>query len=103
MICVDPLVNNGWIVRGKRTKNCHLFIDNGSVEELQEFARRIGLKDEWFQDKSYLPHYDLTSSKRAMAVKEGAREVSRQETVEIMRSIRSADQSTTEPKEGQQQ
>lgn len=51
----------------------HLFAD--SVEELHDFAGRIGLKREWFQNHQRLPHYDITANKRRQAIKNGAIEV----------------------------
>lgn len=54
---------------------CRMAVD-GDIEELHRMARRIGLKRECFQDKEDRPHYDLSSAKRALAVKYGAVEVS---------------------------
>lgn len=48
---------------------CHMAADG--VEELHAFARRLGLKRAWFQDRR-IPHYDLTETKRAEAVLLGA-------------------------------
>lgn len=61
---------------------CHLVAD--SVEELHKFARRLGLKRSWFQNKS-LPHYDLTTGMRFKAIRLGAVEIDRNKFVEIMR------------------
>jgi len=81
MIFVDVLLPYG----GSR-KWCHLISDAGD-EELHEFARKIGLKREWFQNKR-IPHYDITGSKRKIAVGLGATEVnSRQEFIEIVKKI----------------
>ena len=52
---------------------CHLSCPD--LEELHQFARTIGLKRQWFQDKPGHPHYDLTPGMRVMAVKRGAVEV----------------------------
>jgi hypothetical protein len=39
---------------------------------LHEFAKKIGLKKEWFQNKKY-PHYDLTTKRMVdKAIKNGA-------------------------------
>lgn len=65
-VFVDPLIDYGW----RLGPSCHLYAD--TVEELHSFAARLGLRREWFQDKPYFPHYDLTSKKRALAVKCGA-------------------------------
>jgi hypothetical protein len=50
--------------------SCHLMADD--LDELHAFAGRLGLKREWFQDYPLHPHYDLTASKRARALKLGA-------------------------------
>lgn len=63
----------------------HLMAD--SVDELHTFAASIGLKRSWFQDKPGHPHYDLRPSKRALAVRLGAVEVSHQELAAIARRI----------------
>jgi hypothetical protein len=43
-----------------------------TVEELHEMADKIGLKRSWFQKESHVPYYDLTESKRTLALKYGA-------------------------------
>ncbi len=51
----------------------HLQAD--SLEELHTFAASIGLRREWFQSKPGRPdhdHYDLTASKRVLAIEHGA-------------------------------
>lgn len=49
----------------------HLMTD-GPLEELHEFAERIGMKRSWFQDLRH-KHYDLMSDKtRKAAIKHGA-------------------------------
>lgn len=52
---------------------CHMTAD--TLEELHAMARRIGHKRSWFQDGRW-PHYDLVESKRRLAVRYGAVEVS---------------------------
>jgi len=47
----------------------HLVAD--TVEELQEFAAKLGLKPEWFQNHR-MPHYDVAKSTREKAIKLGA-------------------------------
>lgn len=62
----------------------HLFAD--TKEELHEFARRLGLQRSWFQDKPNGHwHYDVTESKRNLAIRMGAQAVTWRESVEIMR------------------
>ena len=52
-------------------ESCHLFSD-GDIVELHKFARRLGLKRSWFQDRR--PHYDLTRRMRERAIRLGAKE-----------------------------
>ncbi len=59
---------------------CHMMADN--LDELHDMAARIGLRREWFQDKSDYPHYDLKAPTRALAVSLGALEVTTMDLVE---------------------
>ena len=56
---------------------CHLVAD--SDDELHEFAKRLGLRREWFQTKSILNHYDITENKRQQAVAMGAIPLTREQ------------------------
>lgn len=55
--------------------SAHLTSDADSLDELHEFAARLGLKREWFQDHFIAPHYDLSPAKHALALKLGAKYV----------------------------
>jgi len=83
-IYVDPLMDHGW----RLGPSCHLFADPGNMDALHAFALRVGLQRRWFQDHWRMPHYDLTASRRAVAVRLGAKELSRRETVSVMDSWR---------------
>jgi hypothetical protein len=48
---------------------CHMMAD--SLEELHKFAKKVGLKRQYFQSSRF-PHYDLCLSKRALALRLGA-------------------------------
>ncbi len=48
---------------------CHMMAD--TLDELHLMAIVIGLQYTWFQ-KSRFPHYDLTTSKRKLAIRKGA-------------------------------
>jgi hypothetical protein len=65
--------------RGRLGLWSHMWAD--SVEELHAFARRLGLRREWFQNKPSLPHYDVTKTVRARALKLGAVEATRSQLV----------------------
>lgn len=60
----DPM----WVFRGMIM--CHMEAD--TIEELHEMADKLELRREWFQDHPRHPHYDLSKSKRAQALKLGA-------------------------------
>lgn len=57
-----------WPWKGKRWG--HMMAD--TVEELHEFAGRLGLKKDWFQNAKGIPHYDITVKKRVEAIRLGA-------------------------------
>ena len=71
-------------------KSCHLTAD--SLDELHAFARALRLKMRWFQDHSFLPHYDLTESKRGHAISAGAKQLTRAEAALRIRAARLAKQ-----------
>ena len=84
-VYVDPLVK--WSnKRPFHNGSCHLTAD--SDEELHAFAARIGMKREWFQPHPLMNHYDLTPRRRAAAVKLGAIEETRTESVLRRRAMR---------------
>lgn len=60
----------------------HLISDT-NIEELHRFAKKIGLKREWFQNHDIrYPHYDLTTENmKRKAVRFGAAFVSPKELV----------------------
>lgn len=65
-----------WFGDGKQS--CHMTAD--TPEELHAFAKMIGMKREWAQHEGRLTlHYDLTPTRRAAAVYNGAKEVTARE------------------------
>lgn len=50
---------------------CHMYADD--LDELHEMAHRIGMRRTWFQacPPHSMPHYDLTKSRRSVALKAG--------------------------------
>lgn len=86
-IYVDKLRNWGW----RLGPSCHLISDAppGDSTELHEFAKKLGLKRSWFQTDGD-PHYDLTASKRALAVHLGAIELEDRPFHEILERWRDA-------------
>ena len=57
---------------------CHMVTDS-SLEELHDFARRLGLRRETFQEHGRLPHYDLRPETRERALAMGAEAVGSKE------------------------
>ena len=80
-VYVDRLVDYGW----RHGPSCHLIAD--SVDELIEFAVRMGMRAEWFQPKSS-PHFDLTAEGRAAAVINGAIELDNRAFIAKVRELR---------------
>jgi len=69
----DPMM----FVRVKFKGYCHMWIVDGTHEELDTFARSIGLKTEWAQHKQGaivkdFYHYDLSPFYRVRALLKGA-------------------------------
>lgn len=62
---------------GDCVKWSHMFAD--SEEELHEFAAKLGLRREWFQNKKHFPHYDIVGSKFKLALELGAQEINLRE------------------------
>jgi hypothetical protein len=61
---------NGW---------SHMIAD--SIEELHNFAKSIGIKKCWYQNKrgKNQPHYDVRESKYSEAINQGAIQITRKE------------------------
>jgi hypothetical protein len=75
--------------------SAHLTAD--SLEELHGFARRIGLKREWFQNNPLAPHYDLSPKRHAAALAAGAQFVpARQQAIRRMEARGAIEPSTGE-------
>lgn len=65
-----------------RMSMSHMIADTEA--ELHAMAERIGLKREWFQSRSH-PHYDVSLSKRTLALRHGAIEITvRQSAMMVM-------------------
>lgn len=86
-VYVDPLFDA--IPQNSRAarhgnKWCHMTVGkNDSLEELHSLASTIGLKRSYFQNHAFYPHYDLTPSKRRLAISKGAVEISNLERREL--------------------
>ncbi len=84
MVYVDSLRDYGW----RLGPSSHLIAD--SQAELHAFAASLGLKRAWFQapPSSSSPHYDLTATKRSLALKLGARACDKYEFIEKLQALR---------------
>lgn len=71
-----------------RMKMCHMIAD--TLPELHNMARRIGMRREWFQPKSF-PHYDVAKGRRLLAIRLGTIECDRRTFVRHLRRIREND------------
>ena len=84
-VYVDQLFRTSPGPRWPYRQACHLLAD--SVEELHVFARRIGLKREWFQERNHLAHYDLTAGMRRKAIAAGAVQVTETRLRKLVRQL----------------
>ena len=68
---------------------CHMLAD--TPDELHAMAAAIGMKRAWYQSpqKSSFPHYDLSLTRRALAVAKGAKEIDRRECGAFMKKTKS--------------
>ncbi|HEY9678657.1 MAG TPA: DUF4031 domain-containing protein [Drouetiella sp.] len=79
-VYVDQLMHHGGTGFWAGKKSCHMFAD--TLEELHAMAEKIGMKRAWFQDNGQsAEHYDLVASRRALAIKQGAIELTKREQV----------------------
>ncbi len=76
-IYVDTLVPVARNARWRWDHACHLFTTDFDLTALDAFALSIGMRREWRHDAIGFPHYDLHRRHRALAVKAGAIEVTR--------------------------
>ena len=68
-VFIDGMTLDFPLGRGRVGKMCHMWAD--TEIELLAMARRIGLEDRWIQRGS-ITHFDLTKSKRVLALAAGA-------------------------------
>lgn len=79
-VYVDPLMHHGGSATFRWHESCHMYAD--TIEELHIFARSIGLRTAWFQNKR-VPHYDLNRSRHAAAIRAGAVQHDRRQAVDF--------------------
>ena len=65
---------------------CHMIAD--TLEELHAMADKIGMKRAWFQGNASWPHYDLSLTKKAAAIANGAIELDRRPFHEVLKRLR---------------
>ena len=67
---------------------CHMLAD--TPDELHAMASAIGMKRQWYQSpaKASFPHYDLSLTRRALAVAQGAKEIGRRECAAFMKETK---------------
>lgn len=74
-------------IRWRGKEWCHLVAD--SLNELHDFAARLGLQRRWFQNKGRYPHYDVTMTVRNRALRMGAVDADRATLIACCKRIRS--------------
>lgn len=79
-VYVDEAV---WPWKGK--KWAHLMAD--SLDELHDFAKKLGLQRNWYQYNARHAHYDVTESKRELALKLGAKDLAPFEERDLYKKV----------------
>ena len=92
-VYVDDMFRKATVPNGNRSVSgewCHMQAD--SREELEEMARKIGLKPAWIQypDDDVKRHYDVVRARRAAAVAAGAVEIGMLDLARLRSSWRAA-------------
>jgi hypothetical protein len=88
-VYVDNLQSWGWKMYGRMVPSCHMIAD--TPEELHTAAVAVGLKTRYAQRSGLGDlHYDLTPTRRAKVVAQGALELDRAEFVKKLRELRGA-------------
>lgn len=70
----------------RHKKWCHMIAD--SIKELHEMAELINLRTGYAQYKNGLVHYDLTPSKRELAIRKGAIMLGREAFIKKIQEVR---------------
>jgi len=83
MILLETPSHYGLKRKGKTVKTSHLVSDT-SEDELHEFAGKMGLKPEYFSEKSF-PHYDITYIEHMKVCMHGAQKTNYRELVKTIR------------------
>ena len=76
-----------------RMKMSHMIAD--STEELMAMADRVGIDRRWLQNAgTHREHFDISSGKRAIAIRHGAVEVTMRQLGKMIRERRSRKEQT---------
>lgn len=78
-----------------RMKMCHMIAD--TLDELHAMADAIGMNRSWFQGEASTPHYDVSLSRRELAIKHGAVSLGRREFVGVLKRLRGERIASTGP------
>jgi hypothetical protein len=76
-----------------RMKMCHMVAD--TREELLAMCKTIGVNTKWIQKAgTWKEHFDIATSKRELAVKAGAKEVTMKELLHICKAKQKEEDAT---------
>ena len=85
-VYVDPLTPTRPSKQWPFRFGSHMIAD--TTMELHSMARRLGLKREWYQTRSVLPHYDISPGRRMAALRMGAIAINNKEVFRRIREVR---------------
>lgn len=74
-----------WKKPNGRVAYSHMTAD--SLEELHEFAEKVGIKRCWFHRGSRYPHYDVSEKNREKAINAGAVEITAKQLVLVAKLL----------------
>lgn len=82
MIYVDPAA-----FRKPNGRKSYSHMVGSSIEELNAFAEKIGVKRHFWHSQGALSHFDITTDQRELALANGAVEVSSRELIGFARRM----------------
>jgi len=95
-VYVDGMKAKSPSLKGRQGRYVFSHLVADTLDELHEMATKLGVR-KYFQEHASFPHYDITQSKKAQAIRLGAIEIDRNQLVRFMREYR-AKENEAEPR-----
>ena len=72
----------------KKPRQTYAHMVASTLDELHEFAQKIGVKPHFFHKTPMMPHYDINAKQQAEAVQAGAKEISSRDLVPLAKAMK---------------